>query len=88
MHYEQLASIIEAATSKAALAAETSSVILELASALRDGQGYVLITLDPDGLKITAAVVPGSSSETIRAKKTLRTLRHQIYSGRANGPTS
>ncbi len=80
MHYEELASIIEAATTKV--------TALELARALRDGQGYILTTLDADGIKVTAATVPGSVGETIRAKKTLRTLRHQIYSGRANGPTS
>ncbi len=86
MHYEELATILDDAGMGQDRA--TKGMLMRLAEALRMGQGYVLITLDPDGVKVTSAEVPGSSSGTIRAKKTLRTLRHQIYSGRANGPTS
>ena len=86
MHYEEMASRLSHDMSYDDHRSVT--IFDELAQALRDGAGYVIITLDPDGIKITAATIPGSSQETIRVKKALRTLRHQIYSGRANGPTS
>ncbi len=77
MHYEEMAQIIERATGDIAG--------LELAQALRDGQGYVAIILNPDGLKSAPAVVEGSSQQTIHAKSMLRGLVHKMTfnSGRA-----
>lgn len=86
MHYSEISTYLDHLM--AGRGQEAGNFLTKLSEALEAGQGYVLITLDPDGLKITAAVVPGSASETIRAKKALRTLRRQIISGRANGPTS
>lgn len=59
------------------------SFMIELAEALREGQGYVAIVLDPDGLKIAPVHIEGSSQMTIRAKSTLRKIAHevQIHSG-------
>ncbi len=78
MHYEEMATRLEEAHQ-----GDVESVFDDLAHALRDGAGYVIIVLNPSGVKVTAGVVPGSSSETIRVKTSMRTLVHQIYSGRA-----
>ena len=77
MHYEEMAQIIEDVGDDPAM--------LELAQALRDGQGYVAIILNPDGLKSLPAYISGSSQQTIHAKTTLRTLVGRIRhnSGRA-----
>ncbi len=78
MHYEEMATRLDKA--------HAESVFEDLAQALRDGAGYVLIVLNPDGIKVTPGVVPGSSQETIRVKTAMRTLSNQInqsYSGRA-----
>ncbi len=78
MHYEEMAQILEEL-------AGVDPAIFELAKALRDGQGYVAIILNPDGLKFVPAYVEGSSQQTIHAKTTLRTLASQVKSnsGRA-----
>lgn len=83
MHYEEMAARLVKAHQD-----DVESVFEDLAQALRDGAGYVLIVLNPSGVKVTAGVVPGSSSETVRVKTSMRTLVHQIYSGRAHGSSS
>ncbi len=82
MHYEELAQILDRIILQDAAIGTTGR---DLAQALRDGQGYVAIILNPDGLKFTAAYVKESSQQTIHAKTTLRKLASQIRSnsGRA-----
>ena len=84
MHYEELAQIIEAAASPGLVnRLPGNETLLELAQALRDGQGYVAIILDPDGLKFVAAE-GATSQQTIHAKTLLRGMvRNMTYSGRA-----
>ncbi len=86
MHYEEMAARLTEAHQD-----DVESVFLDLAQALRDGAGYVLIVLNPGGIKVTPGEVSGSSQETIRVKTAMRTLMQQInhsYSGRAHGSSS
>lgn len=82
MYYKEMATRLDEAHHD-----DVESVFEDLAQALRDGAGYVLIVLNPSGIKVTPGVVPGSSQETVRVKTAMRTLMHQINrsynSGRA-----
>ncbi len=83
MHYEEMAARLEEAHED-----DVEAVFENLAAALRDGQGYVLIILDPSGIKTIPAVVPGNSGATVNAKTTMRKIVQRVQSGRAHGPSS
>lgn len=81
MHYSELADLIGSKVRWNEMTQSEAIKFVELKNALLDGQGYVAIILNPDGLQIVPVAVEGNSQRTIRAKQSLRKIVRDVISG-------
>lgn len=56
-------------------------ILDQVASAIEEGEGYVILTLEATGLRLTPVVVPGDTNATVSDRKTLRGLVSAFLAG-------